>query len=503
MDSVLIRLLLGAVLLFSVFSVELPAPVKVTVDSRHFVHLLRWEAGPGSPEDVHYTVKSYLHLEKKWKLVEGCEMVRSRLQCNLTEVLSDPYKTYYINVSAHLGNLSSTPASKTFIPLESTVPEPPSVTVSQCRESVCAHLDAPSKRLRGAYNCTEHTVRCFVYRLDVTCNGELKLSKVANKLETVVLEHLVPGQRYCVSVTISNRNSTNSPAVCTTTTAPTSRSVVDAVVSVVMCLVVLLCCVSVGVLLVSGFLCLKAHLPSVLSSFQSPYKVLVLVLPVAEPLTTISLEPSTCKDSEGGGESDGEVEGEDEEVAYECLKGQTATPDSSSSSIPPALVGQYGCPRDSPVSDISTSPTPVPEALCSPDATEHGLTPPCAPGFGFQRRAAGWTLPTGPWSTELRNKDFSAHTPKDKEEQEEEECGINVNLLSLTLGGCPEKEELEEEKTGNLENQELPVPSSPHRTLGNASDIELTCSPSPDRHVTDEEEEEEEEEDFSGYMKRY
>ena len=101
---------------------------------------------------------------------------------------------------------------------------------------------------------------------------------------------------------------------------------------------------------------------------------------------------------------------------------------------------------------------------------------------------------------ELRSKDFIGHKHKGNEGHDAEaEGNINVNLFSLTLRGQIEEEELEEETMGNMEIQELLVPSSPHREQKNTTDVKPTHS-SSDRHVTVSEEEEEEE--YSGYMKR-
>ncbi|XP_036417805.1 cytokine receptor family member b2 [Colossoma macropomum] len=514
MNNIQFPLLLTVVLPVSVLCVHLPAPVKLLMNSQHFVHLLTWEAGPGSPEGVHYTVV-FRTRSKNWMTVESCEMVRSPLWCNLTEVLSDPYETYYIRVSAHLGNLTSVPTNyEEFIPLKDTVPELPSLTVSPCNESVCVHLQAPSERLRNAYNCSPYTSRCFKYRLDVNSYGEFKFSKETQRLGTVVLEYLVPGQQYCVSVSIINRSSANSPAVCTSTIMASNT---DAVISVVTCLAVLLFCVIFGLLFISGFVCLKTHLPRVLSSFQSPYKVLLLAFPTTESQTTVSLELNLLNNAKGGNESDGEVEGEneneeDEEVAYESLRGQTAPSETSCSSIPPTPDVQYESPHDGgPVSEVPASPMRVPKALCSTAATEHALKPPRRTGFGFHWKglqAPSQISPAGLLLQELRSKDFLGHKHQSNEGHDAEaEGNINVNIFSLTLRGHREEEQLEEETMGNLEIQELLVPSSPHRELENTTDIKLTHSLGSDRHVTvceekEEEEEEEEEEEYSGYMKR-
>ncbi|XP_017540018.1 cytokine receptor family member b2 [Pygocentrus nattereri] len=503
MDHFQFPLLLTVVLPISVLCIHLPAPVELLMNSQHFVHLLTWQAGPGSPEGVHYTVM-FRTQSKTWMTVGSCEVVRSPLWCNLTEVLSDPYEVYYINVSARLGNLTSQPTVyEPFMPLNYTVPELPLLTISPCNESVCVHLQAPSERLRNVYNCSRYTSSCFKYRLDVTSYGEFKFWKETQRLGTVVLEHLVPGQKHCVSVSIISRSSANGPAVCTSTTMASNT---DAVISVFSCLAVLLFCAVFCLLFVSGFLCLKTHLPPVLSSFQSPYKVHLLAFPTAESQAPVSLEPNILNNVKGGCKSDGECEGEheneDEEVAYESLRGQMAPSETSCSSIPPTPDVQYeGLHDGGSVSEVPASPMRVPKALCSIAATEHALKPLCRTGFGFhwKGQTPNQILPAGLSLQELKSKDFLGHK-RNEGHDAEAEGNINVNLFSLRRG-CIEKEELDEETMGNMESQEMLVPLSPQRELENTTDIKFTYSPSSDRHVTVSEEEEEEEE-YSGYMMR-
>lgn len=38
---------------------KLPAPVKLNLTSSYFIHMLTWEAGPGTPAGVSYNVTSW------------------------------------------------------------------------------------------------------------------------------------------------------------------------------------------------------------------------------------------------------------------------------------------------------------------------------------------------------------------------------------------------------------------------------------------------------------
>lgn len=58
---------------------------------------------------------------ESWKMVDNCAKVEFPLLCNLTEVFTDPYETYYVNVTAILGDDKSTPTSyKPFKPIENS-----------------------------------------------------------------------------------------------------------------------------------------------------------------------------------------------------------------------------------------------------------------------------------------------------------------------------------------------------------------------------------------------
>ncbi|XP_066542463.1 interferon alpha/beta receptor 2-like [Hoplias malabaricus] len=519
MGDVYTSFLFIAFLPHTVFCTHLPAPANLTMYSQHFVHLLNWEAGPGSPGSVHYTV-IFRSLSQNWTKLDSCAEVYSPLRCNLTEAFSDPYETYYTSVSASLGNQTSLPTDLSpFQPLRNTVPEPPMLTVSPCNGSLCVQIQAPSERLLSAYNCSKHTSNCFKYKLDITSNGELKFSKETQKLETVVLEHLVPGQRYCVNISILNRSLATRPAVCAS--VPTeSNQVSDVVTSVALILLTLVCCLVFGLLVKSGYLFLRNRLPSVLSSLQSPFKVL-LILPSRESLNAVSVEPST----QGNDEEDEEENDykEDESVPYEGLRRQRENfkeiSETGSSSITSSPEAQYR-PKVNrtcgPENEIPKSSIQVPEALCSAAV----LTPQCRNEDDFQWKPKGLLAINQTLSEQLRNKDLRFVGPKDvdkKGQGADVECGINVNLFSLSLGGFREDGHWDENRkmVGNLQIQKLQLSSSPQRIPDHIADLKLTYSPSSERDITDsekkenmivekktEQEEEEEEEDYSDYMKR-
>ncbi|XP_072542836.1 cytokine receptor family member b2 [Salminus brasiliensis] len=505
----------------SVLCMHLPAPVNLLIDSQHFVHLLSWEAGPGSPKDVYYSVKVCILGE----VGRSCEMApcspvkRSPLQCNLTEVFTDPHKTYYTRVYARSGTLTSQPTElKPFEPFKNTVPDPPLLTVVPCSESLCVQLQAPSKRLLSIYNCTVYP--CFKYKLNISVNGKFKFSKEVQSLQTVVLQHLMPGQQYCVNIGIKDHSSAYSPAVCASTTKGETNS--GALIFVALCITALPFFVFFGVL--SRIFCLKTRLPFVLDSFRSPYKVQLICYPTIESLHNVSLGTDTIKGIKEDEEHGDDEYQEYENVTYERLGDKTGSccgtsETGSSNPLSPDDHSEadydrtHGHVRDIPISSIPVAKAhyataPKEQILKQLHRTEYGLQQKSVKSQIERQRFA-----TGILSEDLTNKNFLRHGHKDKEEQNAEaECSINVNLFSLILRGCVEEEQWKKEKAGNMEIPELVVPTSLQKGQENLTDIQPTHSSDFGRHVTnfrvmvdeetEEEEEEEEEDNDSGYIKR-
>ncbi|TSM60582.1 Interferon alpha/beta receptor 2 [Bagarius yarrelli] len=159
MEPVYTLLLLAAVPCSAVLCGHVPAPDNIEMNSRNFVHLLTWEVGPGSPAGVSYRV-TYRSYNDGWRTVESCAQVRYPLLCNLTDVFSDVDKMYYINVTAVLGKNTSTPRSyhTPFRPVSDTEPEPPSLRLSPCNDSLCVYLQSPSQRLQKVYEKLDYTL---------------------------------------------------------------------------------------------------------------------------------------------------------------------------------------------------------------------------------------------------------------------------------------------------------------------------------------------------------
>uniref|UniRef100_A0AAY5ERY1 Fibronectin type-III domain-containing protein n=1 Tax=Electrophorus electricus TaxID=8005 RepID=A0AAY5ERY1_ELEEL len=489
---------------------NLPAPVNTYIYSHNFVHLLTWEPGSGSPEETCFTVLvRSLRYRTKWTTVRNCALVRSPLQCNLTDEFSNPEETYYTNVSAHLGNQISAPVScPAFQPLKDTILEPPLLKVSQCNQSLCVQLQPPSPRLFSVYNSPLHG---FQYKLHVTVNGEDEFWMTTKGLNDVVLKHLPPGQEYCVSVGIVHRRTTNRPAVCILTTVAVPNS--GAAFSVALSLLTLLCGMCCFLLWSSGFFCLTTHLPSVLSSFKKPYTESLLSWSFDGSITSISVEPRANEEEAEG------MAGEEEDagVVYEGRQSHTLSGEEasemgsfSSSGSPVWNRSPYMGASDD-VLETQASPVQVGEASCCTAPTEEVLPPPCKTSFQWKPevpKATSQALDIGvlePESgmRELRQKHTSAFRLAHGTEVK---GGVNINLSSLTLGGhWGEKEKIPEEMrtgcSGNNIQVESGVLSSLHRASDVAQNSQRTCSLNSSSNMSGAEEEEEME-DSTGYLQR-
>ncbi|KAG7331524.1 hypothetical protein KOW79_005493 [Hemibagrus wyckioides] len=487
----------------SVLCGHVPAPDNISVNSSHFVHLLTWEAGPGSPAGIYYRV-IFRTYENGWRTVNSCVEVRYPLLCNLTDVFSNPYETYYINVTAFLGQEASVPGtSRPFRPVADTELEPPSMQASPCNNSLCVYLQSPSQRLHEVYEN-------FHYVLNVTNENGVQLYIHKTKgLGTKKLE-VVPGLQYCVSVVISeDRRPARKTPVCSSISAAVNY--MDAVILVFLFLVALV--ITAGLCLCTLRKYFKADPPLVLISFNAPYKV-QLLWPSVENLKCILLEPNTYKNVQFIEEEDQEKE--DEEVAYEKLRGCEEV----------VLCEQISEETSSPLVrfpeiQLEHNHKPSTETYTNRNILKEKTAPGVfAPHWGVtspQTTSQIITTHLFPLKTpipELKKNDTNLlrYTKGDEPRHEEEEDDSDdVNFFSLTLGGGQNSEqrdeaEEEEEQMENVLKMKPEVPLFVLEPPKPAMDIQPTSSESTNKPVSyseeEEEEDTEEEEAFSGYMMR-
>nr|XP_055071197.1 cytokine receptor family member b2 [Misgurnus anguillicaudatus] len=477
------EILISISLLHTALSMDLtlPAPVNLSISSRHFVHLLSWSKGPGSPDGVHYAVSMRRLGNTSKILVKGCEKVTSPpLQCNLTEVFSDLEDTYYINVSAVMGNHTSSAARcSEFIPFKNTTLEPPLVSLTNCAAlSLCVNLQAPSPHLYSIYSFRLE----YILKISIENGSEFNITEGLNN---VTLDNLTPGQRYCVTVSIVKYKSSSKPAVCESIpSTPTtgSISVSDLLIAVVVCLLMVPLVIRVLPRLLIHFFYQKVNLPAVLSSFQCQHQINVLLIR-AESISELIEDTDILQKMKQNKEEHEELDEETEEegVTYETIATQHLKAQDMKSSGSGSLVNQssgshpWRCSSiDAPLSSscsVYDGNVVVGTALTSSRHLPDERKPLLKPVFPL------------PLSVEREERD------------EEEADDEDINLCSVMLGGVlPEQTH---RNTAELELAIDPSHAKPLETAASRSSISAPCN-SLEIHICDSEEEDE----YSGYLSR-
>ncbi|XP_065149207.1 cytokine receptor family member b2 [Paramisgurnus dabryanus] len=467
----MIEILISISLLHTALSsdITLPAPVNLTISSHHFVHLLSWSKGPGSPDGVHYAVSMRRLSNTSKILVKGCEKVTSPLQCNLTEVFSDLEDTYYINVSAVMGNHPSSPAGcSVFIPYKNTTLEPPLVSLTNCAAlSLCVNLQAPSPHLHSIYNSIK-------YRLKISIENGSEFSKDREGLKNVTLNNLTPGQRYCVTVSIIDYKYSSKPAVCESIPTRGNISVSDVLIAVVVCLLMVPLVIWVLPRLLIHFFYQKVNLPAVLSSFQCQHQINILLIraeSISELTEDTDILQKMKQNREEHEESDEETE--EESVTYETIATQHLKAQDAKSSGSGSLVNQ------------SSGSHPW---LCS--SIDAPLSPSCS--VNEEDIAALTSSHHLPHERKPLLKSVFEERAENEADDDDDE---DINLCSVMLGGV-----LLEQTHSNTAELELvinPSHAKPLETAASRSSLSAPCN-SLEIHICDSEEEDE----YSGYLSR-
>ncbi|KAM6955657.1 interferon alpha/beta receptor 2-like isoform 2-T2 [Lycodopsis pacificus] len=403
---------------------KLPQPVNATLVSRHLIHMLKWEAGPGTPTGVHYHVTVNTDTGTSFVPVVGCERVHHPLICNLTEAFSDPHQVYFTQITALLEGQGSKPLTlRGFKPINDTHLDLPLLTVTPCAEGLCVDLQPPMEHLREVYDLLN-------YKLRIKSNNADKpqFFKYTKSLSRQILKDLASGRRYCVSVCFSHglvsRESNYSQAVCASTPG---HYTADPWISATVCLLVMLGVVVGALLVYTGFTgLLRRPLPLVLTSIHHLEELLFIPscntsltssLVKAEPTAPSSGEKrsnQTCDESDGqsGTESTGGSRG----GAYKMRLGNNLPSSSSSSSLSDPL-------------------PPEPEPLIPTDAHSNAGLNKAQSIHTDASPASGSVSGTG-----------ERGPPKTEERKVVQEGGCwDVDLLTLTFGRLGE----EVEEVGN------------------------------------------------------
>uniref|UniRef100_UPI0037E8DDD9 interleukin-20 receptor subunit alpha-like isoform X1 n=1 Tax=Semicossyphus pulcher TaxID=241346 RepID=UPI0037E8DDD9 len=248
---------------------ELPPPINLTLTSDHLIHLLRWQQGAATPTGTSYSVSVCPETGTSWLPVPGCQTVQDPLVCNLTEAFSDPHQAYFTQVTAQLeGQTSQSVIHQGFKPIKDTILNPPLLHVTPCGRNLCVDLQPPLPHLRHIYTHLKYTLKI------TSSEDRVQFSEDSVSLGRRVLERLGPSRRYCVSVCLTDslelRQSDYSRPVCAFTPSTFSA---DAVISALLCVLLMFFVFTVALLVYAGFICLKRRpLPSVLQVcvFRSP-----------------------------------------------------------------------------------------------------------------------------------------------------------------------------------------------------------------------------------------
>ncbi|XP_040003875.1 cytokine receptor family member b2 isoform X2 [Xiphias gladius] len=250
---------------------ELPQPVNLTLTSSHFIYMFKWQPGPGTPTGVYYNVTINTDKGTSWLPVAGCAHVQRPLVCNLTDAFSDPRQVYLVQVTALLKAQTSQPAIyPDFIPLRDTQLDLPLLRVTTCGRDLCVDLQPPMEHRRELYESLS-------YKLKIESDSAHR-AQDTKSLKRQILEDLAPGRQYCVSVRIfdslESKESNYSQPVCAFTSGIYTA---DKWISAVFCLLVMFGVVIGGLLVFTGFICLKRRpQPLVLTSIHHIERVLII-----------------------------------------------------------------------------------------------------------------------------------------------------------------------------------------------------------------------------------
>ncbi|XP_039601896.1 interferon alpha/beta receptor 2-like [Polypterus senegalus] len=251
----------------------LPAPVKVSIDSRNLEHILRWKPGRNTPERTQYRVQ-WSNFDKWWS-VESCSRITEPTVCNLTETFSDIYMYYKARVQAYRKNntrSSWTVTSSDFQPFAKTILGPPEVTLSSHEDHLIVDMRPPS--------AIENMYPVITYKITVNESSKDEVATHETTQNRYIMTNLTPGKTYCIMVRMSvnsNSNAVPSRWQCQSSSSP---DVFNVTVLLSFLCVALLCTGFVlAALAYSGFLCKpRDPLPDVLVSFAArPTQVCLLL----------------------------------------------------------------------------------------------------------------------------------------------------------------------------------------------------------------------------------
>ncbi|XP_028646345.1 interferon alpha/beta receptor 2-like [Erpetoichthys calabaricus] len=286
----------------------LPAPVKVSIDSRNLEHILRWEPGRNTPESTRYRVQWFKI--NKWRSVKSCSSITEPTVCNLTKNFNDIYEYYKARVQAYRKNYTSsnwTETSSKFRPFAQTFLGPPEVTLSSHEDHLIVDMRPPS--------AIEKVYPVITYKITVNESSKGEVATHETTQNRYKMSNLTPGKTYCIMVRMSvnsNSNAVPSRWQCQSSSSPDVFNVT--VLLSFLCVALLCTGLVLAALAYSGFLCKpRDPLPEVLVSFAARHTEVCLLLKDGDLSPVCVLwGRNACGEQHTNDSHDEDTDGEDE-----------------------------------------------------------------------------------------------------------------------------------------------------------------------------------------------
>ncbi|KAJ8252960.1 hypothetical protein GJAV_G00207620 [Gymnothorax javanicus] len=382
----------------------LPAPINVTITSVNFEHILQWKPGFGTPPGAAYRIE-YSCRGKRLKL-EPSFLNSSVTVLNLTGTFKNPKKPYGVHIQTLHGGMKSPRSSLLFCPYTETVLGPPLVSVTGRGDSLHLNITLPRGKANESIEKIYHNVQFSVFWKKA---GEIQELKVTTESSEHIIKNLYQGVEYCVRVQpeiTENPNLLSSDWSCQFT----SPSSVNPVPIVLGCVSISLVLGGASLLILSytGFLCkLNSKPPRALMSLVHSHFLTVDITAVDE-VTVISETEGRGSTAEGGAGDDDEEEDVGNGGYESRAAGFSGAASSGSGSSVTPLTTDTSVSGDSGNSQASMHSVPL---ECRAQCSEEAL---CV------------------------NKGALTGPSLFKQVQGE---GVDIDLLSVTLGAQDEEEE--------------------------------------------------------------
>ncbi|KAF5903288.1 interleukin-20 receptor subunit alpha-like isoform X1 [Clarias magur] len=425
-------------------SVSVPKP-DAKVVSNNFIHILQWSPGKGTQPGTVYNVKV------------GSDQLRSLggTSLDITKYMKDIYKQYDIKLWATFGNSSSPEKNINFTPYIDTTIGPPMLSLSGCGECLNISIDLPNRQraLYMFYQAISFSISWWKDR-DEQENCRRPNADQPNQVSVpyfYVLQHLLPGERYCVEVTPKQTSLRNvrSSCSCEYTSRVEPRGVVFLVGCVLSSVLVGLCFLGFMFTLVyTGFLCKSnVRLPKALiilvpGSFLCPEDTSISVAVVEYGIEIHKLKANKKEEAQNNHDVEDEDDEDDEEGHHAYMERDAARESESTGSTSvykvTDLSGSSGF-EDAPRDASETTSL----AQIQRDEDE---------GYG---QSGALVLLKENLKPRTESEERKVPVRIKEEEQGDEHCG-NVNLWSVVLKSM-QLEEVEEKEAGDPSEAQEPL----------------------------------------------